>query len=145
MDFFGEAEFLFEFDDGAVVEDAFAGDVAEDLVGDHAHDFEVEGLVAVDERLEGAVQPAVLGEDAPFGHELRVAGVVAGDDELCPADLVGLAAVEEHILACGGGIAEAVAEIPAEGGAVVEAGLQTAPIPCVVEGPHSSAPVEGGE
>ena len=66
VDFLGEAEFLFEFDDGAVVEDAFAGDVAEDLVWDHAHDFEVEGLVAVDEGLEGAIQPAVLGEDAPF-------------------------------------------------------------------------------
>ena len=143
--FFGEAEFLFEFDDGAVVEDALAGDVAEHLVGDHAHHFEIEGFVAVDEGLEGAVQPAVLGEDLPLGHELRVAGVVAGDDELCPADLMGLAAVEEHILACGGGIAKAVAEVPAEGGAVLKTSLQAAPIPGVVEGPHSSAPVEGGE
>lgn len=145
VDFFGEAEFLFELDDGAVVEDAFARDVAEHLVGDHAHHFEVEGLIAVDERLEGAIQSSVLGDDLPLGHELRVAGVVARDEEACSAYLMRFAAVEEHILARRRRIAEAVAEVPSEGGAVVEAGLQAAPIPRIIEGPHSSAPIEGGE
>lgn len=145
MYLFGETQLLLEDNLRAVVEDAFAGRVAEHLVRNHAHDLEVEGFVAVDERLEGAVQPAVVGHDLPLGHELRIARIVAGDEKPGAADLVRLAAVEQHILARGGRVAEAVAEVPSERGAVLEARLQTAPIPSVVERPHAASPIESGE
>ena len=60
------------------------------------------------------------------------------------AELVGLAAVKQHILAGGGGIAEAIADVPSEGHALHLTG-GAAPIPGVVIGPHPPAPVQHAE
>ena len=57
---------------------------------------------------------------------------------------MGVAVVKEHVLGGGGGVAEAVADIPAEGHAVYMVG-GGAPVPGVVIGPDTPAPVQNGE
>ena len=61
----------------------------------------------------------------------------------CP-ELVGPAAVKQHILAGGGGISEAIADVPAEGNAIHLPG-GAAPVPCVVICPHAPSPVQHAE
>ena len=103
MNFLCKTQLILKLYHGAVVKDTFAGDIAENLVRNHAHDFEVERLVTVDERMEGAVETSVVGDEFPVFHIARFTLFIAGDDKLGAADFVGLAVVEEHIFACGGG------------------------------------------
>lgn len=114
-------------------------------MGNHAKELEIDGLAAIDERMEGAIESAVIGDEFPVFHIARLAFFVAGDDKFHPADLVGFAVVEDHIFACGGRIAKTVAQVPAESRAVFEIGLQTAPIPRVVISPNAASPVERGK
>ena len=58
--------------------------------------------------------------------------------------LMGLAPVEQHILAGGGGIAEAIADVEAEIHTTHQTG-GAAPVPGVVIGPHATAPVQNAE
>ena len=60
MNFLCETEFVIQLYNRAVVENALAGDITEHLVRDHAHNFEIEGFVAIDERMESAVETTVV-------------------------------------------------------------------------------------
>ena len=97
MDFFGKTKFVLQLDNRAVVEDALAGYVTENLVGYHTHNFEVEGFVTVNERMESAIETSVVGYEFPVFHIARLAFFVAGNDKLGAADFVGLAVVEEQL------------------------------------------------
>lgn len=55
---------------------------------------------------------------------------------------MGFTVEEDHIFGSFRGIAEAVSEVEAEGGAVFIAGGKACPIPCIVVCPDSSSPIE---
>ena len=57
-------------------------------------------------------------------------------------ELMGFAVIEKHVFARCRGVAEAVADIEAEAASIVKDHLTAAPIPCIVIGPDSSAPVK---
>ena len=79
--------------------------------------------------------------ERPRGHEVPLS---AGYVELHLAELVRAAVVEKYVLTRGGGVAEAVADVPPERHAADMVG-RAAPVPRVVISPHAAPPVEHGK
>ena len=112
------------------------------LVGEHyarAHE-----RAAVEHGGEVHVEPVVVAGEDPGLHEVLKAVLIHGDLESDLAELVDPAVIEQHVFRRGPGVAEAVADVPAERHAV-ELARGAAPVPGVVIGPYAAAPVEHGE
>ena len=89
------------------------------------------------------LEPPVVGGKAPRG-QIVLPLPRHGNVEGHLPQLVGPAAVKQHILAGGRGISEAIADVPAEGNAIHLPG-GAAPVPCVVICPHAPSPVQHAE
>ena len=139
MDLLREAEDVADGQDRAVVQDRLAGHAAEDLMLIGDEDLEIDLGRPVQDGHEIHLEPAVGGGKAPGLHV-----AVFRDMEGHVVQLVDLSVVEEHVLRGGGGVAETVADVEAEGH-TVKVRIAAAPVPGIVVGPDAPAPVQGAE
>ena len=144
MHFFGKAEFVFDLDDGAVVQGYFTVEISEDLVRYHGEELEIERFVAIDKGCEIHIEPSVVGCERPR-TPIVVLTVFLRNVKYDFVQFMALSVIKKHIFGGGGIVSEAVSDVPAESFSVVETSLQTSPIPSVVVRPYTSAPVEGAE
>lgn len=140
---FREAHKIFDFDFCSVVQDGGAGEAAEDLVLVAFQDLEVGVGGTVDDGGEVHLKPVVVAGEGP-GLQVILLFALHGDVEAHLRQLMGAALVKEHIFRGGGGVAEAVSDVEAEGLAVRKA-RGGAPVPGVAVRPHAPAPVQHAE
>ena len=105
--------------------------------------FEVRAGSAVEDWLELHLESAVGAGEAP-GRKIILFSVLHGYLKCDMVQLVESAVINERVFRRGGGIAEAVAEVPAERRAVQKSG-RARPVPRVVIRPDAASPVEDGK
>ncbi len=133
--FFGKAKKILKLNFSAVVEHCGAAHFAENLMLIGDNDFCIYKGISVYNRDKIHIKPAVGRFKCP-----RVGKIVA-DIENYIIEFMGDAVIKNDIFACGGGIAETIADIKSERHAVNLTGAGT-PIPNIVICPNSPAPIK---
>ena len=97
---------------------------------------------AVEDGGEGEVDPLIRRSELPGGEVIEGAVLLFGDLEDNVFELIRNAVHKQHIFRGCLGVAKAVAEVETELSAVIEHGVEAAPIPGVFVGPNAAAPIQ---
>ena len=128
FDLFGEAEEVSYGENGAVVQRDAAGEAAKNLMLVRFDDDRAGQRTPVEHGREVHVEAVVVAGEVP-DVEIGIAALfVLRDVEFDRAQLVDPAVIEQDVFRRGGGVAEAVADVPAERHTVQLAG-GAAPVP----------------
>ena len=115
--------------------------MAKDLMLVGQHDACAHERAAVEHRRKIHIEPVVVAREDPGLHKVLKPVFIHGNLKLDLTQLVNLPVVEQHVLRRGAGVAEAIADVPAEGD-TVEFARGASPVPGVVIRPHAASPVE---
>lgn len=141
VDFFGEAVEVFEFDDGAVIEDGFTGKQTKYLILIAADNANIGIGMAVHYRLKVHFESAIGGSEFPRGKEI-IFTVFLRDFKGDLIQLMSLVVIKQHIFRCGRSIAKTIANIKTKGNIIAYKTRGTSPVPSVFVGPYTSAPIK---
>ena len=127
--------------DASSIEEDVSREEPEDLMLVGTQDQEVGVAMAVIDGLKGDGDIARRAAELPGLQEDIAAALIHRNIEFDVVEFEGATRVEDHVLAGFGRIPEAIAEVPAKGLAI-QKGIQGRPIPGVLIGPDSPAPIQ---